>query len=186
MSFRRRLFAKMMFHPTLAWNYTLARVFHFRNWWDFVDPQVIVGARPFPRDVQKLFGLGVRAVVNTCEEYFGPVEEYKRLGIEQLHIPTTDFVHPELADVQRGVRFIQQHIERGNIVYVHCKAGRARSATIALCWLIQYKGLSPEEGQQQLLTARPHINPHLTRRPVVHSFIRSLEENPSPPPSDSP
>ena len=39
---------------------------------------------------------GVRAVVNTCEEYVGPVAQYQHHGIEQLRIPTTDFTHPKL------------------------------------------------------------------------------------------
>lgn len=177
MSAHSRFYARVLFYPTLGWNYALARIFRFRRWWDFVDPQLIVGARPFRRDALRLHSIGVRAVLNTCEEYLGPVGEYERLGITQLRVPTTDFIHPTLADVQAGVTFIQQHIEQGNVVYVHCKAGRARSATIALCWLVKHRGQTPAEAQQQLLAARPHINPRLTDRPVVQAFVKSLAKS---------
>lgn len=166
----RQLYARSVFYPTLAWNYSLARILRVRNWWDFIDDHVIVGAFPFAMDVPKMHSAGVRAVVNTCEEYPGPRQAYEQHGIEQLWIPTTDFTHPKLHDVQQAVDFIQQHCEDQQTVYIHCKAGRARSATIALCWLIKHRSMSPEQGQALLLKHRAHINPRLTERPVVREF----------------
>jgi atypical dual specificity phosphatase len=171
----RRLYARSVFYPTLAWNVTLGRIVKVRNWWDFIDPNVIVGARPFNRDVTTLHAAGVRAVVNTCEEYAGPVRQYEQCGIVQLHIPTTDFTHPRLDDVIQAVEFVQQHVEAGDTVYIHCKAGRARSATIALCWLIKFRSMNAHEAQAALLACRPHINPRLTERPVVQQFIATLQ-----------
>ncbi len=171
----RRCYAAAVFYPTLAWNFTLARILHVRRWWDRVDPQLIVGAYPFARDVEGLHAEGVRAVVNTCEEYAGPQSEYQRLGIEQLRIPTTDFTHPSLADVDKAVEFVQRHIGNGDTVYIHCKAGRARSATVALCWLMKYRDMTMDQGQAELLAARPHINPRLTHRDVVRQFAKTIK-----------
>ena len=136
---------------------------------------MIVGAYPFAGDVASLRGEGVRAVVNTCEEYRGPLRQYERHGIEQLHIPTTDFTHPRLEDVEAAVEFIQKYKLQNDSVYIHCKAGRARSATIAMCWLMKYRGMTIEEAQEHLLKARPHINPRLGSRPVVQEFQAALE-----------
>jgi atypical dual specificity phosphatase len=181
-----RLYAATVFYPTFVWNYLLGRTFKVRRWWDHIDPNVIVGAYPFKRDIEGLFQQGVRAVVNTCEEYRGPTLEYERLGIEQLHIPTTDFTHPRLRDIVLAVEFVQAHVLEGHTVYIHCKAGRARSATVALCWLVKYRGLTVEEAQATLINSRPHINPRLTERPVVRQFAKALETNPEPAaPSDN-
>lgn len=169
----RRLYARSVFYPTLAWNYALARVLRVRRWWDKIDPYVIVGAFPFAADVAAMHQAGVRAVVNTCEEYAGPVTQYEKYGIDQLRIPTTDFTHPRLEDVARAVEFVQQHVQAGETVYIHCKAGRARSATVALCWLMKYRGLSMAEGQAKLLESRPHVNPRLTQRAVVREFAHA-------------
>ena len=76
-----RLYARIVFWPTLAWNYLLGRVLNVRRWWDRIDEHVIVGAYPFAGDVASLRGEGVRAVVNTCEEYAGPLTEYDKHGI---------------------------------------------------------------------------------------------------------
>ena len=171
----KRAYATIVFYPTLAWNMLLGRVIKVRQWWNRIDENLIVGAFPFARDVQAMHADGVRAVVNTCEEYEGPQSEYRELGIEQFHMPTTDFTHPKLDDIQKAVEFIQSHAEKGDTVYVHCKAGRARSATVALCWLVKYRGLSREQAQALLLEKRKHVNPRVCNRPVVVEFADLLE-----------
>jgi atypical dual specificity phosphatase len=169
-----RLYASVVFYPTLLWNCLLGRWLKVRNWWDPIDPKVLLGGYPFASDAQRLYDAGVRAVVNTCEEYAGPESEYRRLGIEQFRMPTTDFTHPKLADVCGAVEFVEDHVRRGDAVYIHCKAGRARSATVAMCWLIKYRGMSAQQAQKHLLAARGHVNPKVSTRPVVTQFVESL------------
>lgn len=171
----RKLYASTVFYPTLAWNYSLAKIFRVRNWWDRIgDTNVIVGAYPFASEVPAMHQAGVRAVVNTCEEYAGPMDAYDQYNIVQLRIPTTDFTHPLLKDVVQAVEFVQEHASAGDGVYIHCKAGRARSATVALCWLMKYQGMTAAEGQAKLLESRAHVNPRLTQRPVVKEFANQL------------
>lgn len=168
----RWLTARILFLPTLAWNVLLGRILRLRDWWNFIDEHVIVGALPFAADVDALRAQGVRAVVNMCEEYAGP-RGYEQAGIEQVRLPTIDFTPPSIEDVNRGVAFIQHHVARRQTVYVHCKAGRGRSATVALCWLIDARGLTPQQAQDRLIQMRPHVNHHLAERDVVRQFWAS-------------
>ena len=169
------LFAHLVFYPSLAWNLLLGRLLGIRHWWDPIDDHVILGARPFPRDVARLAELGVTAVVNTCEEYDGPLRQYEEAGIEQLHVPTIDFTPPTLESVCQSVRFIEQQVADGGKVYVHCKAGRGRSATIAICWLMAAHGMTIDEAQQRLLERRPHVLRSLSKRAVVQQYSELLE-----------
>lgn len=162
--------ARAVFFPTLAWNALLGRVLRIRNWWDPVDEHVILGAFPFASDAARLAEQGVRGVVNTCEEYCGPTEAYQKLGIEQFHMPTIDFTHPAYDDVCRALEFIQSHVDKNQKVYIHCKAGRGRSATVAICWVMKSQNVSAATAQQYLLEKRPHINRYLPQRPVVRQF----------------
>lgn len=164
------LYARLAYWPTLGWNVFLGRTLKVRAWWSRVDEHVILGAVPFRSDVQRLHGEGVIGVINTCHEYGGPCLEYDRVGIVQLHLPTIDFTPPTLEDVQRGVDFIREHAASGRTVYVHCKAGRARSATIVACWLIASRSISPEEAQRILLEHRPFVLPRIAQRQVVLDF----------------
>lgn len=178
----RWLYARTIFYPTLGWNMLLGRYLKVRNWYDFISPKVIVGAFPFASDVKELHQLGVRAVVNTCEEYEGPKAQYDQFQIEQFRMPTIDFTHPSFQDVCRAVEFIEQHATKGHVTYVHCKAGRARSATVAICWLMKTEQISAAAAQRWLLEKRAHINPRLTSRPVVQqfeqAFVNSSEQAP--------
>jgi len=130
----------------------------------------VLGAMPFAKDVPGLAAEGVKAVVNTCREYAGPVEQYKKFGIEQLRVPTIDFTPPTLEHVEEAVAFMKRHSEAGDSIYVHCKAGRARSATVAVCWLVDCRGMTPRAAQDLLLQKRPHVNPRLLERKVVQQF----------------
>jgi atypical dual specificity phosphatase len=162
--------ARLIFYPTLFWNMLLGRWLKTRNWYDLIAPHVIVGAFPFRRDVAGLAANGVRAVVNTCEEYGGPLQEYDQHGIEQFHMPTIDFTHPAYDDVVKAVEFIEANVRDEKTVYIHCKAGRGRSATVAICWLMKHFGISASDAQKRLLDQRPHVNARLTERPVVKRF----------------
>lgn len=172
----RWLIARFLFFPTLGWNMLLGRVLKVRCWWDAIDEQIIIGAFPFSRDVAGLYDEGVRAVVNTCEEYAGPGREYEQRGIVQLRVPTIDFTPPSLESVERGVAFIREQVKNGR-VYVHCKAGRGRSATVVVCWLIASRGMTPEEAQALLLRKRPHANRHIAEREVVQQFFANQQRS---------
>ena len=175
--FWRRVAARVLFLPTLGWNLLLGRMLRVRHWWDAIDDDVYMGAMPFSRDVSTFQRIGIGAVVNTCEEYTGPVATYNRAGIVQLRIPTVDFTPPALESVRIAVAFMQQQIGLGRRVYVHCKAGRARSGTVVLCWLIAARGMTPTEAQQRILQRRPHASPHLAQRAVVQQFWRQLQSS---------
>lgn len=167
-----RYVARVIFYPTLGWNLFWARVLGVWNWWSRVDDHVILGALPFAFLVKNLDKEGVRAVVNTCEEYAGPVEQYKQFGMTQLRVPTVDFTPPTIESVEQAVDYMTDHVRQGRTVYVHCKAGRGRSATVVLCWLMQEKGFSAKEAQEFLQSKRPQVVKHVFQRRVVQEFAR--------------
>ena len=171
-------FARLVLVPTYAWNLLLGRVLRHRHWWDHIESNVILGARPLRRDVPRLVGLGVRGVVNMCQEYKGPIDLYPNHDVVQLWLPTIDFQPPSLEFVIQGVEFIQKVVENGDAVYVHCKAGRARSATVVLCWMVKYRAMTLEQAQAKLLECRPHTNPEIYKREVVGRFVEQLDTTP--------
>lgn len=168
----RQFVIRLLFIPSLLYNLVLARLLPHRRWWDQVDAHVLLGALPLPWLVDDMAAAGVRAVVNTCVEYGGPKQRYARHGIEQLHTPTLDFTPPTLSDIERAVDFVEAHRSRRETVYIHCKAGRGRSATVALCWLVAHRGMTPAQAQAHLESVRPHVNRSLWEREVVRQFAR--------------
>ena len=163
--------AYLLFYPTLLWNNILAYFLPHRRWWNAVDDTLILGALPSKKHVSVLHRMGVRAVLNMCAETAGPTDSYEELGIAWLRLPTIDFTSPNLQQIQDGLTFIADQANHGHKTYVHCKAGRGRSATIALCWLIAKYGMAPKQAQARLLERRPHVKRRLSEHPVVREFI---------------
>ena len=172
----QHLFARLIYWPSYLFNWTMIRCLKWWHWYDEIAPHVYVGAVPSRLIAEELAESGIRGVINTCQEYEGPLDVYQQYGVEQLYLPTIDFQPPSVEDIAQGVQFIEKYVDEGKDVYVHCKAGRARSATIVLCWLMKARGMSPEQAQAFLLQKRRQVMPKLYLRPVVQSFYRGLHE----------
>ncbi len=169
----RKISAKLVFLTTLIWDVLVCQVIRRQNWWDEVEPNLILGAFPTSSSVKRLSELGVCAVVNMCDEFAGPAQEYAQFGIDQLKIPTVDFSEPLTDEIQRAIDYINRHRGKPGSVFVHCKSGRGRSATVVLCWLIQEHDLSPEAAQLRLQKRRGQVLKNLFQRRCVQQFLRS-------------
>jgi atypical dual specificity phosphatase len=57
----------------------------------------------------------------------GPLAAYDAHGLRQLHLPTIDYGTPTLTQLHAGVAYVRECVRRREAVYVHCKAGQART-----------------------------------------------------------
>ncbi|XP_058008177.1 phosphatidylglycerophosphate phosphatase PTPMT1-like [Hevea brasiliensis] len=121
---------------------------------------ILLGAVPFPTDVPCLKELGVHGVITLNEPYetLVPTSLYHAYGIDHLVIPTRDYCFaPSLNDICIAVDFIHENVLQGCTTYVHCKAGRGRSTTIVLCYLVQHKQMTPEAAYDHVRSIRPRV-----------------------------
>lgn len=117
----------------------------------------------------------------------GSLQKWKAQNIEFLQLATTDiFEAPCQNKLKQGVEFISQFLPRANqtavgltetksthspgTVYVHCKAGRTRSATLVGCYLMQRNNWSPEHAVEHMRTCRPHILLHKKQWEALRIF----------------
>lgn len=66
-------------------------------------PDFILGGAPFgflnyPKILLEKYN--VKNVINMCEEYQGPIAKYKKLGMNQLRLKTTDHFEPSVQDLR--------------------------------------------------------------------------------------
>ncbi|KAL6445038.1 hypothetical protein ACFW04_002156 [Cataglyphis niger] len=160
------MFARITFYPTLFYNIVMEKI-TMRNWYDRIDETVILGALPFRRTAK---------------------QEWRRHNVEFLQLSTIDiFQAPSQEKLQKGVNFINKFrtvsskklgnppgiINGSNqpgTVYVHCKAGRTRSATLVACYLIIKNNWTPEEAVNYMRTKRPHILLHTVQWSALKQF----------------
>ena len=160
------MLARISFLPTLAYNVILEKT-TARTWWNRIDERVVLGALPFRGDNAKalIAQESIGAVVSMNEDYelryfSNQGAEWNELGVEFLQLATTDFFEaPAIEQLKRGVDFIDKiSKERPNSsIYVHCKAGRTRSATLVGCYLMNKYGMTPEEAVNLMTEKRPHV-----------------------------
>ncbi|CAA7393045.1 unnamed protein product [Spirodela intermedia] len=152
--------ARVLFYPTLLYNVLRNKIQSEFHWWDEVDEFLLLGAVPFPTDVPRLKQLGVSGVITMNEPYetLVPTSLYLAHGIENLVLPTRDYLFaPSFGDICRAVDFIEKNATGGKTTYVHCKAGRGRSTTIVLCYLMQHRQMTPMAAYEYVRVSRPRV-----------------------------
>ncbi|NWZ09222.1 PTPM1 phosphatase, partial [Agelaius phoeniceus] len=169
--------ARLLFYPSLLYTVARARLPGSRRpWFHRIDEVVLLGALPLRGRIRGLVAEeNVRGVVTLTEDYetrflcFSP-QEWEAMGVEQLRLSTVDLTGvPTLENLHKGVEFILRHRACGNSVYVHCKAGRSRSATMVAAYLIQLHHWSPQEAIEAIAKIRPHIL-------IRHKQVQVLEK----------
>eukprot|EP00931_Biecheleriopsis_adriatica_P009667 TRINITY_DN110736_c0_g1_i1.p1 TRINITY_DN110736_c0_g1~~TRINITY_DN110736_c0_g1_i1.p1 ORF type:complete len:230 (-),score=31.03 TRINITY_DN110736_c0_g1_i1:133-822(-) len=126
------------------------RRFKKRKKWNYtkLDEGLYLGS--LPREESHLEDLkkeGVQAVVTLNEswELLVSPQQVQDAGFSCLHIPTPDFFAPTQTAIAEAVAFIKGHRDAGRSVYVHCNAGRGRSAVCILCYLISSREMCAED-----------------------------------------
>ncbi|CAL9096385.1 unnamed protein product [Musa acuminata var. zebrina] len=179
--------ARILFYPTLVYNVVRNKMQAEFRWWDEIDQFILLGAVPFPKDVPRLQQIGVRGVVTLNEPYetLVPSKLYKAHGIDHLVIPTRDYLFaPSLANICLAVDFIHNNASSGTMTYVHCKAGRGRSATVVLCYLIKHKNMTPLEALEYVRSKRPRVLLAPAQWQAVQEFSRGKFDLPASQSSD--
>ncbi|XP_035818256.1 uncharacterized protein [Zea mays] len=149
--------ARVLFYPTLLYNVVRSKVQAEFRWW---DEFVLLGAVPFRSDVTRLQKLGICGVITLNEpfETLVPSSMYKSRGIDHLVIPTRDYMFaPSLVDINQATDFIHRNASCGKITYIHCKAGRGRSTTVVLCYLVKYKNMTPAAAFEHVRSKRARV-----------------------------
>lgn len=102
--------------------------------------------------------------------------EWKKEGIKFYHVPMQDFIGSTTRqNIQGAVEFIDDVSKNGKTVYVHCKAGRTRSATIACCYLMHKYDYLPNVAMNVLKMHRPQVILRQAHWRSVNEYRRYLD-----------
>ncbi|RID69709.1 hypothetical protein BRARA_C01788 [Brassica rapa] len=165
--------ARALFYPTLVYNVVRNKVEAEFHWWDRVAQYILLGAVPFQSDVPRLKELGVCGVITLNEPYetLVPSSLYKSYCIDHLVIATRDYCFaPSMEAICQAVDFIHRNASLGKTTYVHCKAGRGRSTTVVICYLVQHRHMTPEAAYDYVKAIRPRVKLATTQWKAVLEY----------------
>ncbi|CAF0957747.1 unnamed protein product [Didymodactylos carnosus] len=173
-------FSRIAFLP--SYGYTqLMTYLGYRNAYDRIDDTVYVGILPTVT-MQKFLieHEKINAVISMNEDFeLGYVSDpnlWKKYNILHLRLPTVDFSNPQIDNLYHGAEFLRNRRLKNERVYIHCKAGRQRSANLAACYLIDTYGVTPEEAARRIQNIRPSTIFGAREIARLHEFVNYLSE----------
>ncbi|ETS75283.1 hypothetical protein PFICI_12227 [Pestalotiopsis fici W106-1] len=102
---------------------------------------------------------GITHVVSVID-YDVDARQLERM--KQLHIDAEDVPGENLlCYFNTTTTFIDDALESGGAVFIHCAMGKSRSATIACAYLMWKYGISPSEALAQVCEGRPVCQPNI-------------------------
>jgi len=157
--------------------------FRGQSWWTQIDENIVLGALPLEHQIEKLKDLGITHVISIVEPFelepgiVRPIQGYQWIaaGISDQnikHIAAPDFEGMSKDKIDEAVKYMQEILQDNPNAkfYIHCKAGRGRSATIVLCYKKkhgEYKGKTLEKAYKALKDHRSQVNLNVKQRGAI-------------------
>ncbi|KAK0403320.1 hypothetical protein QR680_016858 [Steinernema hermaphroditum] len=178
------MFGTLIFYPTLGYNLLRSRLQPKTwAWYNRVDDAMVIGALPFKSMISELRDENVGGIVCCTEEFETKAlptsmtkEAWEKEKFKFHAIPMEDFTGTtSRQNIDSAVQFIEQIASEGKSVYVHCKAGRTRSATVAVSYLMKRNDWNPNVAFEHLKSKRPQVLLRSAHWRTVNEYRRFLD-----------
>jgi protein tyrosine phosphatase len=136
------------------------------TWYHKITPFIYLGGIPMESlkhgDILQSHGISVILSINedyelTANTALGnPIRPWmwKKYDIKFEHIIWPDFSAPDFDTLSKGAHIINEAIENKQKIYVHCKSGMGRSASLVIAYMIKYKQMTAMDAWSKVKTIR--------------------------------
>ncbi len=155
-----------------------------KAWWNKINDNIFLGAIPLDHQKDRIKNLGVTHVISTLEPFelkrglVRPIEsaEWKEKNISHKHIEAVDFIGMPVHQIHEAVEYMHDEIQKKPAAkfYVHCKAGRGRSVTVVIAYLMKYgteKFATKKEAYAFVKELRPQVNLNENQLAAIQAYI---------------
>ena len=134
----------------------------------WITPQLAVGGRIVPEDLHRLAAAGVTRVVDTRSEHQDDADQLAKEGIALLYLPTPDTFPLTVEQLREGADWVNQQMNEGQRVLIHCEHGVGRSVLLTAAALVA-GGMSAHQAMELIQLKRWQAAPN-------HRQLRRLQE----------
>jgi atypical dual specificity phosphatase len=118
---------------------------------------------------------GIGAILTLTEDnLYG--EDYVEAGFLHHHEPIEDCEPPTVDGMNRAIAFIDDCLEQGHGVAVHCLQGHGRTGTVLAAWLGLKESLGPQDAIRRVYDLRAHTVITPTQRSFLHQYLNGRQE----------
>ena len=142
----------------------------------WLEPGRLAGA-PLPgvvndvdHDLNALRRMGITRLITLTERDL-PQDVLQRHGLTNLHLPIRDHEAPSLGQIQMLLKRMETLIAQGEVLAVHCLAGRGRTGTVLAAWWIR-EGLTAQESLRRVRL----LDPHYVQSTEQEVFLQRYED----------
>jgi protein-tyrosine phosphatase len=141
----------------------------------WVTDQLAVGGRVRPEDISALARAGITHVVDTRSEYCDDEQAMRKENIELLHLPAPDTYPLTVAQLSEGAAWVDQRIQQGGRVLIHCEHGVGRSVLLT-CAALTYGGMDAYSALALVQAKRWQAAPNHRQVARLKEFEAGLRE----------
>lgn len=134
----------------------------------WISAHLAVGGRVHPEDIKALAEVGVTHVVDTRSEYRDDAEALAKEHIELLYLPTDDTTPLSIDQLFVGSKWVDERIQQGGRVLIHCEHGVGRSVLLT-CAVLVYNGMHAYDALHLVQEKRWQAAPN-------HKQVKRLKE----------
>lgn len=154
------------------------------DWWTPISDQIILGAIPLESHSERLKKNKVTHILTLLEPFelatglITPIHK-KTLENSQIKnkiIPCQDFKGVSTERIHQAVDYMHEcMIQKNHRIYVHCKAGRGRSASVVVAYLLKHgsegkKFKDFKEAYAFVKSKRPQVNLNPGQQKTIEDY----------------
>jgi protein-tyrosine phosphatase len=104
----------------------------------WITDNLAVGHAPMSyAELDQIKAQGIDAIVNLCGEFCDLHEIERATGFEVYFLPIADESAPDMAEMEKGLHWLDEAIYLGKKVLVHCRHGIGRTGTFVTAYLLR-------------------------------------------------
>jgi protein tyrosine phosphatase (PTP) superfamily phosphohydrolase (DUF442 family) len=139
----------------------------------WITNHLAVGGRVHPQDIKPLRRIGITHMVDTRSEYCDDKQALAQEQIELLHLPTRDTFPLTVEQLMQGAAWVQQRMNEGGRVLIHCEHGVGRSVLLA-CAVLVYGGMHAQDALELVQRKRWQAAPNYRQISRLKEFESAL------------
>lgn len=148
-------------------------------------PKIYVGNKNAAKSKAIMDSLKIKAVLN-CSKIKDIPNYHCDSDVEYMRVPVDDSLEEKDFDkmfllLPSAVEFIHKHVDiLKQPIFIHCWAGRQRSICTLVCYLMEKRGLTPDEACKFVLSKRKeafHYGLSVNFDQTINKYYKKIQKN---------